>query len=96
MRKLLLRIILNYVVFIVLRYANIFMGFGFGFGTASNYQKWYVTWIHLPALVIQITTIYLVARKWKEGYHATVVALFLISMFLISHFLLGNMILLPK
>jgi len=93
--KLIIRLFINYLIFIFLRYLNIFVGFGLGFGAAPHYQKWYVEWLHLPSLIIHITFLLFLRKKWGEKDIAITI-LFLVLIFLVSQFRLGNLLLLPK
>ncbi len=89
------QILANYVIFLILRYVNIFIGFGLGLGAAPHYQKWYVTWLHLPSLLIHLLCLFYIGRKWPKS-QVVIIAIFLIILFLLSQYVFGNLLLLPK
>ncbi len=88
-------ILINYSIFVVLRYLNILAGFLLGLGASNHVEKWYVDWIHLPTLLIQLLALFILYRKKKRiGYVFTVIMLTLL--FFSSHYFFSSTFVLPK
>jgi|GEM_PF-4624126 len=85
MKKTLIYLIFNVIIFIILRYFNILLGFLAGFGSAPYYQKWYVNLIHLPSLFVHITILLIIFLK-KDNKVYLFISLILLVLFLFSHF----------
>jgi asparagine N-glycosylation enzyme membrane subunit Stt3 len=80
------RVFLHYLLFTSSRFVNILFGFMIGYSAWQHYGKWYVRYIHLPSLIIQLVLlIYLLSKKRLDKFQYIFISIMLVCLFILKH-----------